>query len=445
MMYKKSACLQWLFILSFTNLIAQNNENSPLTRYGLGDLRPSTTAWLSGMANSGTGFISDQLFNPINPAAIAFLRQTDIEIGIYAKQNKLEESSGSSIKDWSGNLNNIQLAVPLRNSINELLDRKKYNTSYAIQIGLAPYSSVGYRSESIDSSNKDNQLGRFLQGDGLIQNFQLGLAGRYKDFSAGLRMNYLFGSLNYNQSLYFNSINGSYNSYLNDKVHISGWQPVLGFNYRKILNQKEAEKDNTIRKRSISVGLVFDLPVKYSSSYSALHQTRFEDNLNVVDTVLYINEQESKGKLPFGINTGIAYAHKGIYGLMASFKWTDWKHAEFTKGITGATQSSNHFGIGAWYKPGKNSFDNFIKRSTYRFGLYLENDYRSIDNQAASGLGMTLGWSYPILFLRQDAMFHLSVDFGQRKLEERLKENYVNIHLGISINDNEWFLKRKYN
>lgn len=445
MMYIKSLFIQFVLILFATQLIAQNNENSPLSRYALGDLRIASTGWMAGMANAGTGFISEQLYNPLNPATTAFLKQTDMEIGVYARQNKLEEASGNTLKDWSGNINNIQLAIPLRNAINELLDRKKYTHMYAVQIGLCPYSSVGYRSETVDSSDKSNQLNRIVQGDGLIQNFQLGFAYRYKDLAIGLRMNYLFGNLNFNQNLYFNSLPASYDSYLNDKVHLSGWQPVLGFSYRKILNQAQLNKDNSLRRQIFSAGLVFDLPVNYNSSYSALHQTRFEDNLGVVDTVLYVNELTEKGKLPFGLQAGIAYAHKDKYGLMASFHWTDWKNASLTKGLIGTTKSSNRLAVATWLKPGQNSFDNFIKKSTYRFGAYLENDYRTIDNTEIKGLGLSVGWSYPIIFLRQDAMFHLNVDFGQRKLEERLKENYINIHFGISINDNEWFLKRKYN
>lgn len=445
MMYIKSFFISFGFLFCVTQMFAQNNENSPLSRYALGDLRIASTGWMAGMANAGTGFISEQLYNPLNPATAAFLKQTDMEIGVYARRNKLEEASGNTITDWSGNINNIQLAVPLRNAINEILDRKKYIHSYAIQIGLCPYSSVGYRSETIDSTDKNNQLNRFVQGDGLIQNFQLGFSYRYKDLAVGLRMNYLFGNLNFNQNLYFNSLPASYDSYLNDKVHISGWQPVLGFSYRKILNQEQLTKDNSLRRQIFSAGLVFDIPVKFNSSYSALHQTRFEDQLGVVDTVLYINELNEKGKLPFGVQAGLAYSHKDKYGFMGSFQWSDWKNAELTTGLINGTKSSNRIAIATWYKPGLNSFDNVIKKSTYRFGAYLENDYRTIDNTEIKGMGLTVGWSYPIIFLRQDAMFHLNVDFGQRKLEERLKENYINIHFGISINDNEWFLKRKYN
>ncbi|MFZ1423402.1 MAG: hypothetical protein WAS55_06240 [Saprospiraceae bacterium] len=439
-------------IAFFTNsLSAQNTENSPLSRYGVGDLKAMSTGWMSGMANAGTAYISDQLYNPLNPAASSFLKQTDFELGIFAKYNSLKDNNNHKIQDWSGSLNNISMAIPLRNSINEILDRKKYNHSYAIQFGLTPYSSVGYRSELVDSSDKSNRLDRFLQGDGLINSFNLGGSYRYKNVAIGLQLNYLFGNLNYNQNVLFSSIPAVYDSYLNDKVHIRGWKPSVGFLYRKIINQKEVEKDNSVRKKMFSAGLVINLPSNYTGYYSGLHVTRFSENIAVVDTVLYVNERKEKGSLPFGFKAGVYYTHKEKYGLMGSFNFEDWQSAEFTEGILGSTKATSQFLVGGWYKPGQSDFDKFIKKSIYRFGAYLGNDYRSIGSNEAKSYGLTFGWGYPILFLRQDAMVHINFDVGNRTLENQitglkpLSETYFMIHFGISINDNEWFLKRRYN
>ena len=73
-----------------------------------------------------------------------------------------------------------------------------------------------------------------------------------------MQLNYLFGNLNYNQNVLFSSIPAVYDSYLNDKVHIRGWKPSVGFLYRKIINQKEVEKDNSVRKKMFSAGLVIN-------------------------------------------------------------------------------------------------------------------------------------------------------------------------------------------
>lgn len=435
-----------IFIMLFiSGVFAQNTENSPLSRYVLGDLRAMSTGWMSGMANAGTAYLSEQFYNPLNPASTAFLRQTDVELGIFAKFNTLNDNKGNKLKDKSGNLNHIFLAIPLRNSINELLDRKKYNHSYGLQIGLTPFSSVGYKSELIDSTQKENRLYRFLQGDGLINSFQIGFSYRYKDLAMGLQLNYLFGNLNYYQNLLYSSIPASYDSYLTDKYHINGWRPSLGLMYRKILNQNEIDKDNTQRKKLFSVGLTIDIPTSFTSSHSALHITRFEENIVLADTLLFLNEVEDKGRLPLAFKAGVCYSHKDKYGLMTDLHYTAWQNADLTNGIVGSANASSHFQIGAWIKPGLSGFDKFLVKSVYRFGAYIGNDYRSINGNQAQNLGLTFGWGYPILFLRQDAMVHLNFDLGRRKFENLLTENYFMIHFGISINDNEWFLKRRYN
>lgn len=446
-----SSHLSGLIVLLLINgLNAQNKENSPLSRYGLGDPRTMSTGWMSGMANAGVGYISEQFYNPLNPASFSFLRQTDVELGITAKYNSLEDGKKKTSRGWSGGLNHIFVAIPLRNSINELLDRKNYKQSFALQFGLTPYSSVGYNSELRDTAilrgGKDTTtVLRSLQGDGLVNAFQLGFSYRYKDLAIGLQMNYLFGNLNYYQNLLYSNIPSTYDSYLTDKYHISGWKPTLGFIYRKILNQKEINKDNTQRKKLFSAGLTINLPTNFTSTHSALHVTRFDESIDIVDTVLYLNEQKDKGQLPFGIKAGVYYSHKDRYGLMTSFNYDDWDHADLPNGIIGVVQSTTQFQIGAWYKPGLSGFDKFFKKSIYRFGAYVGNDYRVVEGEHANNLGVTFGWGYPILFLRQDAMIHLNFDFGQRNLGNQLKDTYFMIHFGISINDNEWFLKRRYN
>ncbi len=432
------------------SLKAQNTDNSPMSRYVLGDLRAMSTGWMSGMSNAGTAYISDQFYNPLNPASVAFLRQTDVELGIFAKYNSLEDIKKNTSRGWTGGLNHIYFAIPLRNSINELLDRKNHKHSYALQFGLTPFSSVGYKSELTDTvllrNNQDTtSIYRFLNGDGLVNAFQLGFSYRYKDLAIGLQMNYLFGNLNYYQNLLYAGLPSSYDSYLTDKYHVSGWRPTIGFIYRKILNQKEINKDNSQRKKLFSAGLTINLPANFTTTHSALHVTRFEENIEVADTVLYLNEQEDKGQLPFGFKAGVYYSHKDKYGLMTSLNYDAWDNAEIPNGLIGGTKSTTQFQIGGWYKPGLSGFDKFFKKSVYRFGAYIGNDYRNIDGDQAKSLGVTFGWGYPIVFLRQDAMVHLNFDFGQRKLESQLTENYFMIHFGISINDNEWFLKRRYN
>ena len=46
---------------------------------------------------------------------------------------------------------------------------------------------------------------------------------------------------------------------------------------------------------------------------------------------------------------------------------------------------------------------------------------------------------------RNIAMVHPGFEIGKNTLDQFIKENYFKINLGFRLNDNEWFLKRRYN
>lgn len=436
--------LLFSIILPLT-IAGQNTENSPLSRFGFGDIRNSNPSWLTGMGNAGVGFSSENLFSPMNPASSSFLKQTDIEIGLFARTINRKDRNGASFSEWTGGIQNIQLAIPLQNSINDLLDRKTRKDSWGLSFGLSPYSSLGYNSNVVDSTNPAQVLSRTQQGDGGITAFNIGLSYRYKEFAVGLGFEYLFGNMNHNQNLYFESIIGSHDSYLNDRYHLTAWKPSLGLMYRIVLNQKLINKDNNLRRNILSFGLNATLPSNYNITYSALHVTRYDEQISITDTVLYLVDQKSKGDLPFGIKAGAMYSHQDRSGLLLSLGYDLWKNENFKGGLLGASEKALGIQLGGWYRKGQHHFDPFWKKSTFRFGLYYQQDYRLIQNEQAHSLGLTFGWAYPIVFLRQDAQLHLNFDLGQRKLGSIFKENYFQITMGITINDNEWFLKRRYN
>ncbi|MBK8956016.1 MAG: hypothetical protein IPM34_10725 [Saprospiraceae bacterium] len=428
---------------------SQNSENNPLSRYGLGDLRNSSPSWMMGMANSGVAFSSEQLFNNLNPASSAFLNQTDVEVGIFAKSSSLEDSYNTKYSEWTGGIQQVLIAIPLQNAINDLLDRKKRKRFMGMHLGLSPYSSMGYNANIVDRSDTNNILERKLQGDGALTSFNIGFSYRINDLSIGIGLDYIFGTLNYNQNLLFVSKPGSYDSHLSDQQHISGWNPGIGLLYRRILNKAAIQKDNNLRRNILGVGLTVQIPNNYTARYSSLHLARYDESNptagSVTDTLLNLTEQKSEGGFPLGIRFGAMYSHQDKSGLMFAVDYKAWENQELPQYFEGQYANALGLSLGGWIRKGQHHFDPFWKKSTFRFGLYYQDDYRIIRNEQAHQYGITLGWAYPIVFLRQDALIHLNLDLGQRKAGDLLKENYVRISFGVTINDNEWFLKRKYN
>ena len=59
---------------------------------------------------------------------------------------------------------------------------------------------------------------------------------------------------------------------------------------------------------------------------------------------------------------------------------------------------------------------------------------------------MTLGFGLPVVLPRQQLSFiNFAVEAGQFGLADQLRENYVKIQVGFTLNDNTWFFKRKFN
>ncbi len=426
---------------------AQNTENSPLSRYGLGDLRSGTPVWISGMGQSGTAFSSPNLFSGQNPASAAYLLQTDVEIGLVARQHTQEDSRGEQYGEWTGGIQNILVGIPLQNAINDLLERRSRKHYSSLYFGLNPFSGMGYNAVVDNDNDTTNIIRRNLQGDGGITAFKFGLAHRYKGLAFGAGADFLFGTLTHNQSLLYLSQAGSHDSYLTDQQHIKGLRPVFGLQYQRTLNQKQVRSDENARKNILGAGLQLHVPTNYTASYSAIHLTRYDEFSvgNVSDTILNVSEQKTSGGFPLSIRAGLNYLHQEKSGWVADVQYDAWASRSLPQGLSGAYADALGFSFGGWYRSGRHPYDPFLKKSTFRAGIYYQEDYRLIRDEQAFRYGLSLGWSYPISFLRQDAMIHLSLDAGKSKLGDLFSENYFQIHFGVSINDNEWFLKRRYN
>lgn len=135
------SCL--VILLPFLGL-SQNNTFSPYSRYGIGEIAPSTLAHNSGMGGAYIALKPDStmpnFLNTGNPASYALIKLTSLEVGgsyIYSKFTGTQ----SSLKKWSANFAYGTLGFPIR-------------SNGGACFGIMPYSNVGY-----DSQNNGNQEG----------------------------------------------------------------------------------------------------------------------------------------------------------------------------------------------------------------------------------------------------------------------------------------------
>src|SRR3569623_298392 len=83
-----------LVSILFSVSALQAQENSPFSRYGLGDLYPQQNIAARGMGGTSAAFISPQTVNTMNPATYGFIRTSvKFDVGISIDQRTLKSAN----------------------------------------------------------------------------------------------------------------------------------------------------------------------------------------------------------------------------------------------------------------------------------------------------------------------------------------------------------------
>ena len=106
-------------------------------------------------------------------------------------------------------------------------------------------------------------------------------------------------------------------------------------------------------------------------------------------------------------------------------------------------KSSQTYSIGGFLLPEYNSFTNYFKTLTYRFGLRYKSGGLYVNNQQINEIGVNFGFGIPLAGI---SSANLGFEFGQRGTTKAslIKEKFFSIRLGVSLND-LWFIRSMYN
>ncbi len=108
----------FLFLFSFQeNLEAQNLTSSPYSRYGIGEMNQLGFANINAMGGTFIGLKGDTnapvFINVANPAAIANIRYTTLELGGFSQFTNFSNST-STTKNKTVNFSYACLGFPVR-------------------------------------------------------------------------------------------------------------------------------------------------------------------------------------------------------------------------------------------------------------------------------------------------------------------------------------------
>ncbi|MCP9237097.1 hypothetical protein [Lewinella sp. JB7] len=420
-------------------------QNSPLSRFGLGDPMDQVHAAAAGMGALQSTYQDAFHLNLLNPASLASLQATSFEVGIYARNSELTDASGSA-NAWQGNLRYIALGFPLRNPINLSLDRMLNSWNGGMAFSLAPTTLVGYDLELRSDNEQTGPTSNQLRGTGGAYRFTWSTALRYRGLSGGLNVNYNFGKITNSRILAFDSIPEALATEFLEEFSVSGFSLGYGVQYAFNFTDLNEEGLRMPNGKRIIVGANGTLGGNIDTESSLLFR-KFSPtgNVSIRDTVRFEEGIGGKVNLPASYSVGLAFEDANRLFVGAEYGGTG--YGSYTNDAQPEDLAdTKRAAVGIQYIPNYDSYNSYWKRVRYRLGARMEDDPRVVNGVQARRNAVTLGVGLPIRLPRQQVSFvDLAVEYGKFGVPDILDETYVQFTLGFSLNDNSWFFKRKLN
>lgn len=440
-------CFTGIHLLSFSQ------DNSPYSRYALGDEISSSSAAGRGMGGVSAAYSSPGTVNYANPASYSFFQSITemgtkkqiqgrvvLDIGIEGQGRTIIDNTQQS-RFTSANLlfNRVSVGLPLRRN-------------WGLAFGLRPLNRISYNiqesSRLTDENNGtpiDSATTNF-QGYGGLYLASLGTGFKFKVgkdqyIALGVNGGYMFGSQDYTttRSLYNDSTFYATGTWEN-KTGLGKLYADAGIQYYGKLGNR------------LYLGL---------GAYGNWKQTINTSSDMTTSTVNYatttpdtsFSRSNQKGNIVYPTNVTAGFVLQKyqtstdagwLFG--ADFTSTNWK--EFTvNGIPDSAVTNNwKLKVGAEFTPvGKKSYFSNV---SYRLGFYTGPDYIKYGGNQLPTYGITAGLGLPLANHNQMAAGQLSIInlafeyFKRGNNKNPLQENLYRVTLGFSLTD-LWFGKRR--
>jgi len=431
------------------SLSAQQVDNSPFSAFGIGNIHSDDLVYYQAFGGLGASYMDPYHINIKNPASYSFLNAAAYEVGISARYFQLSDDNNSS-QGWKGNLDYLALGFPLRNPINASLDPIKRDVKLGMSLFLKPHSTVGY---NISSILEDPNLGSYeknFEGNGGLYKLMWGNAIRYKSFSVGANIGYLFGNINFNENIFFRETASAFQNRYTIDYNVNGFIWDAGVSYSWFINKAAYEKDKRIKTKILNVGLYGNAAHNFRSINDITRRSQLPVNISpnltqfTTDTLFFSPGLRGEGRLPAEIGLGATFFSASKYVIGFNFDYGAW--SQYKNSVRNETLSDSwKLNIGGSYRPDVKSFNNYFKRVAYKLGVFYQTDPQVVDNVQITDTGVNLGASFPFYYQRKISHINAAFRFGVRGSGTPIRELYGRVAVGFTFNDDEWFLKRKYN
>ena len=420
--------------------------NSPYSRIGLGDLANQNFSISSAMGGLGASFNSRYSVNLVNPASVGFIDRTVFDVNGFFRYGQLDSGS-ETINTFAGNFQYLSLGFPMKNEVNIELDNRPPLVYWRMNLALVPFSNVGFNVET-NSSTQTDSLNTSFTGKGGTYKLIWTNALRHKDFSFGINAGYMFGNLINERIVVIEDPENVYFNDLLDEISLSGIVWSFGAQYKHQFKKLNDKKELVNSGRSITAGVYLNSQSEINSNTSQLYRRRSStfSPPQGIDTIRNVVDLKGNAIIPGGFGVGVTYEIENKFRVGIDYSASQWSNYENEFKAEDLLDSWRVAAGGEWI-PNVSSYNKYMDRVRYRFGVFYEQDPRSDEfNEQLSVFGITVGTGMPIILPRgQTAFFNLGLELGRFGTTNSLNESYVQLNLGFTLNDNLWFYKRKFN
>jgi hypothetical protein len=448
---------------------AFSQDNSPYTRYGIGDIVPSTNINSRGMGGIAAAYTDPYglTINFNNPASFSRFQITPelkskkklaagravLDVGMNYDSRTLQEPN-NPIKFGTSNLlfSHLQVGMPLTQRL-------------GMSFGIRPITRVSYKisrfemlfdpifNTPIDSSytQYEGEGGSYLASAGsgykLIE--KRNIDGQViKSLSIGFSAGYLFGKKdNSTRRTLLNDTVEYYRANYQTKTVFGNWFFNAGLQYKTQLS----------KKTFLHAGAYGNWENKLNGTQNIIRETFVTDPAlgNVqLDSVSLVNDIKGTVIYPSSFTIGVAIEksqdfkeRKGGWLIGVDFHQANWDKYRFY-GQTDSVQNKWELRVGGEIRPFPSK--NYLSNVVYRAGFTIGPDYIKVKEKLPQ-FGLSFGLGLPLANqaqryggFGQATIINLSFEYIKRGNNDNLlKENLFRLSLGLSLSD-LWFSKRKY-
>lgn len=413
--------IQLLLVIFISDAVYCQNNTSPYSIIGIGDIESGSFDRTSGMANTGLALSSNRFIYQANPASYSSLEDHFFHFEISARAKVVTYTGhliNSNSNDQSSDFQFKKLSLAI-----------KVKPRWAVSIGLIPYSTSNYSFYTDKGISGTNfTVSAYEEGSGSTNLAYI--TNSYKisqNLSIGLQAGYLFGQMEQKETIPSTSVT---DSALITTRNIVLTNPVfkLGLQYHKKINAKWV----------LSAGATGSLRSNLNTSTDI---TATSGNSTLVSIASY---KSGDFKLPLSYAGGLAATLKDKFTFAADYSFQSWSDLHYS-GLGYSLENTHRYSVGFEYSK-KLRYKNQVFGEKYflQSGLFYSDSYLKMNGKQINQFGGTIGAGFIPLRYNGDLAIMGGLEIGKKGTASHglIRENYSQFTFTITYR-NFWLTKIK--